>query len=223
MGSALEIQRTGTSFVSQLPQPKQVIILVGGALSISGTTSAEPNRVEQNSFVVSSTASRPSGELVPYVLSLSSERALSELRRISGLTWGQLAQLFEVSRRSIHFWASGKPLSAANEERLLKALDVVRSADRGEAGRNRAALFASFEGVTPFDLLKQKQFGAALSALGEGVVRQNTERSPLSSEAKAKRLPPPPESLVAFAQEVVHKPGRGRVAKVARAKSRDVT
>ena len=32
-----------------------------------------------------------------------SQRAISELRRISGLTWEQLGQLFEVSRRSVHF------------------------------------------------------------------------------------------------------------------------
>ena len=34
-------------------------------------------------------------------------RATSELRRISGLTWKQLGELFNVSRRNIHFWANG--------------------------------------------------------------------------------------------------------------------
>src|SRR4030065_864926 len=36
--------------------------------------------------------------------------AIAEIRRLTGLTWGQIAEIFDVSRRTIHFWASGKPL-----------------------------------------------------------------------------------------------------------------
>ena len=45
--------------------------------------------------------------------SLSDRGAIAELRRLSGLTWDQLARLFNVSRRALHFWASGKPMTPA--------------------------------------------------------------------------------------------------------------
>ena len=62
----------------------------------------------------------------------ATRKAVSELRRISGLTWEQLAGLFGVSRRAVHFWASGKPLNATNHQRLMRVLDVVRGADVGQ-------------------------------------------------------------------------------------------
>jgi hypothetical protein len=34
-------------------------------------------------------------------------RVIAEIRHLTGLTWEQLAQVFNVSRRSVHFWASG--------------------------------------------------------------------------------------------------------------------
>ena len=80
-------------------------------------------------------------------------RAVSELRRISGLTWEQLGQLFGVSRRSVHFWASGRAMNAANEQHLLKVLDIVRQADRGDARSNRAALLTVSAGHAPFEPL----------------------------------------------------------------------
>jgi len=60
--------------------------------------------------------------------------AIAELRRRSGLTWDQLARLFEVSRRSVHFWASGKVMAAAHEEHLQRVLAAVRRLDRGSSG-----------------------------------------------------------------------------------------
>lgn len=76
---------------------------------------------------------------------------------------------------------------------------------------------------TPFDLLEQEQFDDARKVLGEGVARQPFTRTPLSNDAKTARMPPPPESLLALPDEVAHKPRRGRVAKVARAKSRETS
>ena len=42
-------------------------------------------------------------------------KAVMELRRRSGLTWDQLGQIFGVTRRTMHFWASGQPLATENE------------------------------------------------------------------------------------------------------------
>ena len=79
---------------------------------------------------------------------------IGELRRLSGLTWDQLARLFGVSRRSVHFWASGKPMAPSNEEHLRRLLAVVRKVDRGSARANRAILLGADEdGISLFDLL----------------------------------------------------------------------
>jgi DNA-binding transcriptional regulator YiaG len=49
--------------------------------------------------------------------------AISELRRIGGLTWAELGQLFGASPQSIHSWASGRTLDAVTEQHLLRLLD----------------------------------------------------------------------------------------------------
>ncbi len=140
-------------------------------------------------------------------------QAISDLRRISGLTWEQLAQLFEVSRRSVHFWASGKSRNATNERRLLRPLDIVKDADRGDARQNRIALFESSDGTTAFDLLVSQQFNDALAKLGRGRGRKERAQVELSSGAKAARRPLPPEELVDAMQDRVHHDiGRGREA-----------
>ncbi len=92
--------------------------------------------------------------------------AISEVRRLSGLTWEQLAQLFGVSRRALHFWASGKPLSAQNAEHLQRLLAVLQRVDRGSASANRAALLAPIKGVHPFDLLARHDYEDAVQLVG---------------------------------------------------------
>jgi len=66
---------------------------------------------------------------------------LVETREASGLTWDQLARYFGVSRRSVHLWAAGGRMSAANEEllaHLVRAVDAVR--DLEPAARRQALL-----------------------------------------------------------------------------------
>lgn len=148
-------------------------------------------------------------------------RAISELRRISGLTWEQLSQLFEVSRRSVHLWASGRPLRAENEARLMRVLEVVRYADRGDARSNRRVLLNADRGLSPFNLLMGERFDDAKVALGQGVGRAAPLRSELSSEAKAARRPLPPESLFDAKHDLVHvEPGGARGARTARNRRR---
>ncbi len=147
--------------------------------------------------------------------------AISELRRLSGLTWEQLAQLFDVSRRSVHFWASGKPLSAANETRLARVLSVVRHADRGDAGSNRAALVDTSDEASPLQLLTEQRFGEARVALGRGTGRSAPMLEELSAEAKVSRRPLPPAGLFGAKHDRVHlEPGRARGARTARKKPR---
>lgn len=147
----------------------------------------------------------------------ATRKAVSELRRISGLTWEQLAALFGVSRRSVHFWASGERLNAANHERLMSVLDVVRHADRGTARGTRAALLEAREGTTAFEMLAGQRFQEARVALGRGRTRFVPALTPLSEAAQTARKPLPPEEFFDAKSDRVHQaPGRGRAARTAR-------
>lgn len=134
------------------------------------------------------------------------QKAISELRLISGLSWDQLGQLFAVSRQDFLFWASGEPLTIENETRVKKILDIIRSADRGDAHTNRVMLLDDTEGPSAFILLVDGRFDEACSKMGPGVGRCSRPLlSDLSAEAKASRMPPRPEDLVDALNDRVHR------------------
>ena len=199
-----------------------LIIMVSGGLSAAGTSSSSSTTMWEVPYVDEpvTTASGPSRNAVAPQVETETEatrKAVSELRRISGLTWEQLAGLFQVSRRSVHFWASGKPLNAGNHERLMRVLDVVRAADRGSARSTREALLDVRDGATALDLLTDQRFREARAALGRGRKRRAPVLTPLSAAAQAARRPLPPEELFdAKSDRVHHEPGRARAARTAR-------
>jgi len=106
-------------------------MVVGQIIAGTGTTTVE-------AFEVVSPPQTSAG--APANETSSANGALSELRRLSGLSWDQLARIMGVSRRALHFWASGKPMARTNEEHLQRVLAAVRSIDRGSAAANRTAL-----------------------------------------------------------------------------------
>ena len=202
------------------------VIMVGGALSVAGTSSAEPTTIWGPPYRHESdtTASGPSRDGVVTQMEIGTEatrKAVSELRRISGLTWEQLAGLFGVSRRSVHFWASGKPLNATNHQRLMRVLDVVRGADRGTARSTRAALLDAREGTTAFELLADQRFREARVVLGRGRASLVPVLTQLSAAAWAARKPLPLDELYDAKSDRVHQePGRARAARTARGQRR---
>jgi DNA-binding transcriptional regulator YiaG len=222
--AALHEVTTSTSIFGRERLPGLSVIVVGGALSMSGTSSAEPNRVWEAPYFHEFDATASGDGWVEFELQGAEQQrdatreAVSELRRISGLTWEQLAQLFAVSRRSVHFWASGKPLNAENETRLLQVLDIVRTADRGDARSSRSALLDVHDGASAFDLLVGGRFEEARARLGHGA---GGSRRPvlgeISAEAKAARAPLRPEELVEAQHDRVHRdPGHARAARTVR-------
>jgi transcriptional regulator with XRE-family HTH domain len=146
--------------------------------------------------------------------------AILELRRLSGLTWEQLANLFDVRRRTLHFWASGKPVNGPNEERLRRVLAAVRSTARGTAAGNRSLLLQECGGAVPFDLLARGEYGAFVRLVAAGPGRHDTKPTPRSRDAREARKPAPPDRLVGALQDRVHtQPGKtrpGRAVKVRR-------
>jgi DNA-binding transcriptional regulator YiaG len=59
----------------------------------------------------------------------STADALDEIKRRSGLTWGQLARIFNVSRRTVHSWANGAAVRVGHIGLVTQLLERVREFD----------------------------------------------------------------------------------------------
>lgn len=95
-----------------------------------------------------------------------------EFRRISGLTWSQIAKVFDVSARAPYHWASGKTVSAENHERLGQVVTGLRLIDRGSAEENRNLLLSSASaGQTYLDLLCSGEYELVRELAGKGAGR----------------------------------------------------
>lgn len=152
----------------------------------------------------------------------STQQAVNELRKLSGLTWEQLAILFDVARRSVHFWASGQPLNSANEEKLNRILDVVEYTSCSSASRNRSLLMGiANDGKSYLDLLAAGEYDRVKHLLGAGNAPAKPKLGQLSPAAEMSRLPPNPADLVdAFQDSIHHEVGKSRAAKSVRSRNK---
>lgn len=209
----------GTSGDGTLQQIHDWMLLrMGGALALQDTTSsATPSRWTRELAAAQQTNSGS----VAIPATTTPSRAIVELRRRSGLTWEQLARLFGVAPRSVHFWASGKPLNAAHEERLGRVLAVIRQIDQGQARATRVALMtAASDGVMPFDLLMTDRFAEVTERLGASPPQPMPPRPPLAEGARAARRPPPPNEHVGALHDTVHREiGQSRMPRTIKIKT----
>ena len=99
--------------------------------------------------------------------------------------------LFDVSRRSVHHWANGKPVTASHDRTIRRMLAAIRHLDRGSQNDTRALLRAvdPATGVSTLDLLKAGQFDEAMGRV-PGVRVPEPPRTPLSRAARDARRPP---------------------------------
>jgi hypothetical protein len=203
IAAVLDRATIGTSSGSQLVRhPPIDVVLAAGRLFEVATTSGL-GAVAGPFAVIALLSGQTTSGMVVAGAPVSS-KAILEVRRLSGLTWDQLARIFAVDRRSLHFWASGKPLSPANEERLQRLLVTIRRIDRGAAAATRALLFTPLvDGAIPYDLLCAEQFDRLMVLVGG---RLGTPTAPeLSSRARAARKPRPPAEHLGAEQDRVHK------------------
>lgn len=188
-------------------------LIISGSLAVAGTSSAAPNRSWGDLYVPELDATVASAKLLVRqpagARAETPQEAIATLRRRSGLTWDQLGELLEVSRRSVHFWASGKPLNASNEARLMRVLAVIQHADRGDPELTRRALFEPVEGKIPFDLLASEEFDEARRLLGEGTGSRSVTKTELSATAKKARQPLRPEELINARHDRAHRDQEG--------------
>ena len=144
----------------------------------------------------------------------STAEAIMEIRRRSGLTWQELGELFNVSRRSIHHWANGKPVSAGNDQTIRRMLAAIRHLDRGSQRDTRALLLSVDQatGVSPLDLLQDGRFDDATAHV-PGDRTPKPHRVPLSPAARDARRPPAPTLLLGAEQDRPDIPARARTVR----------
>lgn len=121
---------------------------------------------------------------------ISAGQAVLEIRRLSGLTWAEMATLLDISRRSLHSWANGASMSVENELHVRRALAVMRVLNTGEAAPVRDLLRAiDRDGTLTLDQLALDLGDGASTAtwLGRTPPREIPHRPPLSEEEKARR------------------------------------
>jgi len=224
MTSLLDIkfyQPPGTSACGSMVYPPHRYHIVSRVFLYTLSTATNITKFDQNLLAASEMTT--SGLTLPSTNSNSVETtriALNQLRKLSGLTWDQLARIFDVSRRSLHSWASGKPLSRFNEEQLNRLLATVQYINRGSASLNRSLLLTpGTDSRLPFDLLVIGEYEEVKQILGYGNAPEKPKLAPLSEDAGASRRPPNPADLVDALQEPIHREvGRSRPAKAVRSR-----
>jgi DNA-binding transcriptional regulator YiaG len=151
------------------------------------------------------------------------QKAVHQIRRLTGLTWEQLAKLFNVSRRTLHFWASGKRLNSFNEEQLNLLLDTIQYIDKGNASLNRNLLLMPLrDGTVPFNLLIAGKYQEVKNLLGSGNAPQRPKLNSLSEDAIKSRTPISPENFVDALQEPIHREvGRSRSVRSVRSRKKN--
>jgi hypothetical protein len=188
---------------------------IGVFLITSGISEPATGSTYRTYFPFERTAAGPTGQL-DLVAAETTADAVLEIRRLSGLTWEELSDLFDVSRRSVHHWASGKVVSAKYEEIIRQTLTTIRHLDRGGAADTRALLLTTdAAGVSVLDLLKAKFYKRAISRATPHVITKQY-RIPLSQAAQHVRRPPAPTLLLGADQERPEISAKARVARAAR-------
>lgn len=153
----------------------------------------------------------------------ASVEAITEIRRTSGLTWDQIGELFEVDRRTVQFWASGRPLRRANQERLLRAYEILRRADCGDPSITRAFLLDISRGSMLKDLISTQDWRQAEARVRDLDPRARpleppalspTERKPRRPLDLATALESSDKPIVTTSKPVLRTPSRRRTGGV---------
>lgn len=165
---------------------------------------------------VERTTAGPPGQ-IRFAPAESTAEAILEIRRRSGLTWEEMSDLFDVSRRSIHHWASGKSVSARRERALRQALAAIRRLDQGDQAGTRARLLAVDHptGLSALDMMREGRFDEIMVRTA-GVRASEPPRIPLSRKAQEARRPSPPPFLLEAGQDRPDVPARARAVRAVR-------
>lgn len=182
-----------------------------------GTASSKVQVLAPGTYLQQFAQTSAGGELSPERAvnrePLLPRHALMELRRLSGLTWEQLASCFGVERRSLHFWASGKPMNTRHLALLDRLLTFMRRFDHGNAATNRALLLRrQASGKSPLEMMALGSENTLLeTCLPPSPNRPQRAFAPANDLA---RMPQSPVELIGALHEPLHtETGASRLAK----------
>jgi DNA-binding XRE family transcriptional regulator len=150
-----------------------------------------------------------------FELDVDYAKDLKELRLRTALTWDQLAEIFGVTRRSLHAWVNGGAMRPEYSQKLALALRFARHIDQGLPSLTKAALFVEPpNGQVPFKALIRGNFAAAMDGI-RTVSSLNSRNSSFSP------LPPPilrlgarPDDLVDVNHAPIEPDRPGRIVKL---------
>ena len=210
--SLRDVQNAPTSAAGPMRRTGLAVTIAGILVTSPPSGSATSNAYEMPR-PMERTTTGPPGQ-VRYVPAESTAEAILEIRRRSGLTWEEMSDLFHVSRRSIHHWASGKPPSARHERVLRQALAAIRGLDRGDQRGTRARLLAADypAGLSALDMMREGRF-SEIMAPAEGSRISMRPRVQLSREAREARRPPSPMLLLEAEQGRPDVPAKARAVR----------
>ena len=170
------------------PPPRKVVVIVGHwSAVVQDTSNTAPEACPEpyeHTGVGPVRFKRVLAEAIAAApASFKARDGIFELRRLTGLTWEELAALLSVTRRSLHLWANGGAINAPNERHVRDLLAAMRELDRGTARENRALLLAPLRDgdSTVGDLLRGRHFADALKLVGRG--RGRAAPAPVTGEA----------------------------------------
>jgi hypothetical protein len=121
-----------------------------------------------------------------------------------------------VSRRAVHLWASGRPMSVDRQEHVVRVLEAVRLLDTGSPAGTRSLLLSSaVGGGLLIDALAEGRFESVLSTRSLERIHERAHPRGLGPAARQARRPRPPAELV----DAVHDSAHAKPAEVRRARS----
>lgn len=169
--TALALAYPASRTFGSMNRQRETTTIVSGSLTLAmfllghaPTSNSFPVPVKQET-----TSATPSLVVDPLPPLPTIPDAVFEMRRITGLTWDELAGVFGISRRAIHQWANGSSLKPENIRLVHDVLIVLRTVARFSAEETRAALLAPLvDGQTPLQLLHARQFEVVTRLLGAG-------------------------------------------------------
>lgn len=118
---------------------------------------------------------------------LAPGHVLRRLRRLTGLTWEELSIAMHVSKRSLHLWDAGQPLSQKHLAHLHRVAGLVDRLAKGNPVHMRNLLLKDLGGQNSLTLLREGQYELVERRLtGEKAFPSFTELPPAESR---KRVP----------------------------------
>lgn len=138
-------RRAGTTTPTVLRGTRRFITcaLLAGYAATGTLTPLSPSDVAALTTIVvqpSTLSAVPALESAPSLDPSLVPEILQQVRRSSGLSWGEIARAVGVSRRTIHNWLSGARVAGAHLARLLDVSRAVTNVATGSVESTRTAL-----------------------------------------------------------------------------------